>query len=334
MERKTIRAAIKEAGEDGSFEAVVATFGVVDHDGDIIEHGAFGDQTMPVMPAHDAQHVPLGKARIEERGELAVAVGQFNMDIVAGREWSSALRFDLARPPAVQEWSWGFVTIKDEADTVDGVSVRRLIELDVREVSPVLRAASIGTGTLSAKRRKAERVSDIDLHERLEVALRDVEKDAEHLWVEAVFEGVVVYSAGSLDKPSRTFERAYTVEDDGVTVADEAVEVVRDVSYLAVGKGDAPDGVKLVDQVRIATFEAAAAVARVTDAVDARAKRGRQIGPDTKAAAITMAERCGELDRLMRTLRDMVGELMPSDNVARAAAKFLAADALRLGVDV
>lgn len=151
IERKTIAAAIKAAGDDGSFEAVIATFGVVDSDGDIVEHGAFNDAVVSVLPSHDASSVPLGKARIEERGELAVAVGQFNLEIEAARDWSAALKFDLATPPSVQEWSWGFNVLEADADTVEGEQVRRLVGVDTREVSPVLRGASIGTGTLSAK---------------------------------------------------------------------------------------------------------------------------------------------------------------------------------------
>ncbi len=150
-ERKRVGATIKQAGDGGSFEAVIATLGVVDHDGDIVESGAFGDATVSVLPAHQTQHVPLGKARIEERGNQAIAVGQFNLEIPDAKDWHSALKFDLEHPPAIQEWSWDFRPIEARDDTVDGEPVRRLIKLDMREVSPVLRGASIGTGTLSAK---------------------------------------------------------------------------------------------------------------------------------------------------------------------------------------
>ena len=148
---KTIDAGIKQAAEDGSFEAVIATLGVVDRDGDIVEPGAFGDATVQVLPAHDSGSVPLGKAQIVERGNLAIAVGQFNMEIEKARDWSSSLRFDLKSPPAIQEWSWGFVIEEAASDTVDGEPIRRLIDVDTFEVSPVLRGSSVGTRTLSAK---------------------------------------------------------------------------------------------------------------------------------------------------------------------------------------
>lgn len=148
---KTIDAGIKQAGEDGSFEAVIATLGVVDRDGDIVEPGAFGDATVHVLPAHDSGSVPLGKAQIVERGNLAIAVGQFNMEIPKAQHWSSSLRFDLKNPPSIQEWSWGFRIEEASSDTIDGEPVRHLIDVDTFEVSPVLRGASVGTRTLSAK---------------------------------------------------------------------------------------------------------------------------------------------------------------------------------------
>ena len=151
IEHKTIGAVIKQVGDAGKFEAVIATFGVIDSDDDIIESGAFGDATVSVLPAHDSGHVPLGKTKIEERGNLAIAVGQFNMEIEAARDWHSALKFDLANPPAVQEWSWSFSPVKVSFEEIDGHQIRRLIEVDTREVSPVLRGASVGTATLSMK---------------------------------------------------------------------------------------------------------------------------------------------------------------------------------------
>lgn len=152
IERKTIGTEIK-LDEAGKFDAAIATFDVIDSDSDIIEHGAFGGAFASVLPAHDSGSVPLGKVQVQERGELAVAVGGFNLDIEKARDWSSALKFDLANPPAVQEWSWGF-TIPEggsKLETIDGEDVRVISKVNLFEVSPVLRGASVGTRTLSAK---------------------------------------------------------------------------------------------------------------------------------------------------------------------------------------
>lgn len=175
IEHKTIAAEIKQAGEDGSFEAVIATFDVIDSDNDIIEHGAFGGAFASVLPAHDQGSVPMGKVQVQERGNLAIAVGGFNLEIEKARDWSSALKFDLANPPSVQDWSWGF-TIPEggsKLDTIDGETVRIISKVDLFEVSPVLRAASVGTGTISAKSDNGEPPPLID---QIKLATGEVSK--------------------------------------------------------------------------------------------------------------------------------------------------------------
>jgi len=151
IEHKNIAATIKAAGEDGTFEATIATFGEIDKDGDIVERGAFGSATVSVLPSHDSMSVPLGKASVEERGDLAIAVGRFNLEIEAARDWSAALKFDLDNAPSVQEWSWGFTPTEFSFEQRDGDQIRILSKVDLREVSPVLRGASVGTRTISAK---------------------------------------------------------------------------------------------------------------------------------------------------------------------------------------
>ena len=101
IEHKTFRGEIKQLDGEGSFEAVIATLDVVDSDGDIIVAGAFQNATVSVQPAHDSRHVPLGKAKMEDRGDKAVAVGKFNLGVKAASEWHKALKFDLEHPPAI-----------------------------------------------------------------------------------------------------------------------------------------------------------------------------------------------------------------------------------------
>ena len=151
IEYKRFKGEIKQPDGEGSFEAVIATLNVVDSDGDIILPGAFQNATLSVLPAHDSRHIPLGKAKMEDRDDKAVAVGKFNLDVAAAKEWSSALKFDLEHPPAVQEWSFAYGVIESEMETRDEEEVRILKKMDVMEVSPVLRGAGVDTGTLSAK---------------------------------------------------------------------------------------------------------------------------------------------------------------------------------------
>lgn len=159
VERKSFDVEIK-AADDGSFEAVIATLDVIDSDGDIIAPGAFDGAVMSVVPAHDHSSVPLGKARMEDRGNLAIAKGQFNLDIQAAKDWRSALKFDLENPPAVQEWSFAFRVMDSEEETRDGEPVRILKRMDVMEVSPVLRGAGVNTTTLSVKSKKEGTLAD------------------------------------------------------------------------------------------------------------------------------------------------------------------------------
>lgn len=150
---------IKQIGEAGEFEAVIATLNTIDNDGDIIVPGAFGDATISIMPAHDHRSVPLGKAKMQDRGDEAIAVGQFNLDIQPGKEWHSALKFDLENGRSVQEWSFGFRVLDSEEETRDGEPVRILKRLDVMEISPVLRGAGVNTRTLDVKQRFAEQLN-------------------------------------------------------------------------------------------------------------------------------------------------------------------------------
>ena len=336
MEHKTIHAAIKQAGDDGSFEAVVATLGVVDHQGDVIERGAFRGHPIPILPSHDANHVPLGKAQIVERGDQAIAEGQFNLDIEAARNWHSSLKFDLTKvQPAVQEWSWGFTVKGQDAkrDTLDGRPIRRLLKLDERELSPVLRGASIGSGTLSVKRLKASGRSDNDRRELLEAALGDVEKAPEFLWVEAVFDDVVVYTMRRDEEPSKTFERDYTLADGAADLGKERREVVREVSYRATGKGDSdPPAIKLADEIRWVMGDVGGVVQRVLEVAARRKADGRSMGEPVSMAALEMADECRELDRLMKGLRDIAVDVIPADETSQAAARFLRSEATLQGV--
>lgn len=358
-ERKTVAAALKAAGDDGSFEAVIATFGVVDHDGDILDHGAFASHPVPVLPAHDAQHVPLGKALIEERGRQAVAVGQFNLDIPAARDWHSALKFDLANvQPPVQEWSWGFrVAGPDGArpDQVDGLPVRRLMKLDQREVSPVLRGASIGTGTLAAKNRKAMAAHDAETstapwngpaNERQlkegsgadAFAIQPAGDEKGLLLHHFIGEGGAAGAAstraclaGIAQLKGRGGAALPLSAEQRQAVYDHLAGHLRDADIEPPelpkeGAGDLV-GLKLTDELQLVTWDVEAVLLRVLDVMG-----DRPLGKDAKGLAVAMAGQFGQLDEVLHGLRAMAEGMAPQDQAAKEAARFLALDALRHGV--
>jgi hypothetical protein len=157
METKTSSIAVKQAGE-GKATVVIATLGVKDRDGDVLLAGAFGEQIVPVVGAHDWKMAPIGKARVFERGNEAIAEIQFN-DTTGGRDWREALKFDFDNPPTRQQYSWGFAVGPQNAKQGqhNGESVRFLKAADdgtpikIFEVSPVLVAAGMNTRSLSVK---------------------------------------------------------------------------------------------------------------------------------------------------------------------------------------
>lgn len=156
MKTKTIRGAMLKALDDaGHGVARIAILSAIDSDGDTYSAGAFGEQWSMIQPAHDWGSVPLGKARVHEDGDEALAELHFNLDIEAGRDWHAALKFDLDGccdgAKSIQEWSYGFSILDSAQETREGERVRVLKRLDVVEVSPVLRGAGIGTATLALK---------------------------------------------------------------------------------------------------------------------------------------------------------------------------------------
>ena len=339
IEHKMVGVALKEAGEDGTFKAVIATFNEIDSDDDIVRPGAFGDLPVSVLPSHRMEHVPLGKTVIEEQGKLALAVGRFNLEIGAAADWHSALKFDLDNPPAVQQWSWGFRPIVFSFEEHEGRQIRILEEIDLREVSPVLRGASVGTGTLSAKSEGAhETETSVDPWDAPDNARRltagakdscafaiilgdqghflhhmvDEKGDVGAASVHACLAGIAVLKgargASTLDAEQRQ------------GVYDHLAGHLKDADFEPPELGDKP-GIRLVDQVRLATYDAQAVLKRIEQATG-----NRSLGKDAKATVLEMAEQHGEL---MKSLRGLAKNMLPEDAVARAAARFLASEAAR-----
>lgn len=147
------RGAVKALDDKGDGLAVIATLNVIDKDGDVTIPGAFGEQTAPMVPAHDWSATPIGKARIFEKEDQVLAEFKLNLKTVEGLNWYEALKFDLDHPPAKQEYSYGYeIGINgSEMGEFSGVRVRYLKKITVHEVSPVLLGAGMDTGTIGIK---------------------------------------------------------------------------------------------------------------------------------------------------------------------------------------
>ena len=160
---KTVKSEVSSVdAAEGIVEAYVNSMGVVDHDGEIIEMGAFDqsiqkggqsvawfhDQSAPVGKVIDAAPIQLSQddETARQQGRLK-AVMQFNLNTQRGRDAFADVEFG-----SVKEWSVGFRALEDDLERLDGgENVRVIKNLDWVEVSPVLRGASPDTQTITAK---------------------------------------------------------------------------------------------------------------------------------------------------------------------------------------
>lgn len=152
MEFKTNTGEIKELNEKGEGLIKFATLNVIDSDDDVTLPGAFGEQTAPIVPAHDWAQAPIGKAKIREDGDSALADIKLNLKTDLGRNWYESLKFDMENfTPSIQEYSYGYHVIEKSEGEHEGREVRFLKRLKVHELSPVILGSGVDTGTLGLK---------------------------------------------------------------------------------------------------------------------------------------------------------------------------------------
>lgn len=149
-ETKSLSVEIKDA-DKGEVEAVFATLGVVDSDGDVTVKGAFENGAELLISAYGhkswAGSLPVGMGTIHEDGDEAVFTGTFWLDTINGGDTFKTVK----HAKKLQEWSYGYDPTKWSYGEHDGKRVRFLEALKVFEVSPVLLGAGIGTHTRSVK---------------------------------------------------------------------------------------------------------------------------------------------------------------------------------------
>lgn len=163
LEQKKFSFEFKEAqdgDEDkGIVRAAFAKTGVVDRGGDVILPGAFDDQEIVVSSFNHGSSrgdsLPVGKGRITEKGDEAVAELQFFMSTERGREHFQVIK-ELG---SLQQYSFGFMVTKAGELTEDMIKAgadRAIAKVNVFEVSPVLVGEGIDTRTLAVKSKKEE----------------------------------------------------------------------------------------------------------------------------------------------------------------------------------
>lgn len=132
----------------GAFTARIATIGVRDLDGDIIEPGAFGEQVVKVAGfGHSWTRPPVGKGKVYEKGNQALVDGQYNLEMASAQEEYQSVQF----LGADGEWSFGFRVLEGAWGKHENRETYFIKKMLVYEVSPVMKGAGIDTQTINAK---------------------------------------------------------------------------------------------------------------------------------------------------------------------------------------
>ena len=144
----------------GEIKAVIAKMDVIDHDGDIMSSGSVGKQEVVVSAYNHGSwgdflspgQLPIGEGRVYETNKEMRFEGKLFTDMAGAGETLKLLK-NLG---SKQEWSFSLHNVRGKAETVDEKDVYRIESVEVHEVSPVLKGASIGSRTLSVKQRDTE----------------------------------------------------------------------------------------------------------------------------------------------------------------------------------
>lgn len=157
MERKVFSAVELKAGQTGAFRAIVATLNTVDRDGDVTLPGAFRTGQEAIISAFDHASVqqgklPVGKGVIGADQTKAWVEGRFFLDTAGGLDAYKTVK----ALGSMAQWSHGYIVVASRAPTPEDrkrwpKARRILVKLDVVEVSPVVVAAGVGTGTAYVK---------------------------------------------------------------------------------------------------------------------------------------------------------------------------------------
>lgn len=128
---------LSEDDNKGLFTGYASIWGIIDSYSDIVEKGAFRKSLkernpLPMLWSHSVDQ-PIGIISAkEDQGGLRVE-GHLNLDVQKAQEIRS-----LMKQGAVRGLSIGYETIKSEPGEIDKTQVRRLQEIRLWEISPVV----------------------------------------------------------------------------------------------------------------------------------------------------------------------------------------------------
>lgn len=148
--------ALTDGDQPGTFEALVAVFGNVDSDGDIVAAGAFtktlADGPKPIVWSHDWMLPPIGQTlEASETDEGLLVKGRL---FIADDEDHAVARqvYAAMNAGALREFSWGGrVTEETRREEPDGCVTYVLQEIDLVEYGPCLKGANPATRLVAVK---------------------------------------------------------------------------------------------------------------------------------------------------------------------------------------
>lgn len=283
---------IKDA-DKGELEAVFSKFNVIDLDGDVTLPGAFTEGASVVISAYGhTSHggaLPVGKGTIHEVDDEAIVRAKFFLKTSHGRDtWETVKELSA---DDLQEWSYSLDDVVAKSGVVDGQKVQIIEKVGlVKEVSPVLQGAGIGTRTLSTKSRKE--LSSVT-RQALTVAARERwGADETWVWVDDYDpdEGFVIVTVET-DDAVRLLQVDYTLDDTDIILADEETEVVRTVAYARKGK--------FTEQAAQVLASVDSLTERATGVMALRASKGKSLAPDSSAVLDQLDASMGRLKQLL-----------------------------------
>ena len=142
--------------ELGTFTGYASIFGVVDSYGDVVEKGAFSKsikerKQFPLLWSHDVQ-TPIGIIEPKKQDQTGLWVeGHLNLDVQRAKEIRS-----LMKQGSVDGLSIGYEVSKSEPAEVAGKNVRKLQEIKLWEISPVVFGACPGATVAQVKAQEVD----------------------------------------------------------------------------------------------------------------------------------------------------------------------------------
>jgi hypothetical protein len=166
---KTISGVTVKDASKGEVSAVFSTFNVVDKDGDLTLPSAIKDGMEVVISAYGHQShygaLPVGKGVIRTTDTEAILEGKFFMDTTHGADAFTVVK-ELGE---LQEWSYSLHDVVRKSAESNGQRYWIIEDIGlIKEVSPVLLGAGLGTRTLAAKAHMSlqDQITDLTDHVR------------------------------------------------------------------------------------------------------------------------------------------------------------------------